>query len=55
MKKVKVVGQSKDDDRNISGNYDISPMLNTMVYYVNITAGYICKYGANVIAKNIYS
>ena len=34
MKKVKVVGLSKDNGRNIIGKYDSNPMLNTMVYDV---------------------
>ena len=52
---MKVVGSSKDDDRNIIGKYDINPMLNTMVYDVEFTDGSICKYGANVIPGNMYS
>ena len=31
MKKVKVVGQSKDNDGNITGKYDSNPIINTMV------------------------
>ena len=30
--KVKVVGQSKDDNGNIIVKYDSKPMLNTMIY-----------------------
>ena len=55
MKKVKVVGRSKDDDGNIIGKYDSNPMMNTMVYYVKFLDGSIHEYGANVIAENMYS
>ena len=34
MKKVKIVGRSKDYYENIIGKYDSNPMLNTMVYNV---------------------
>ena len=55
MKKVKVVGWSKDDDGNIIGKYDINPMLNTMVYDVKFPGGSIREYGVNVIENNMYS
>ena len=41
--KVKVVGQSKDDDGNIISKYDIKPMINTMVYDGEVTDGSICE------------
>ena len=48
MKKVKVVGQSKEDNGNIIGTYDSNPMLNTMVYDAKFPDGTIRKYRANV-------
>ena len=55
MKKVKVVGRSKDDDGNIIGKYYRNPILNTMVYDVDFPDGSIRKYGENVISNNMYS
>ena len=55
MKKVKVFGQSKDDDGNIIGKYDSNSILNIMVYYVEFPDVSIRKYGANVISDNMYS
>ena len=55
MKKVKVVGRSKDDDENIIDKYNSNIMLNTMVYDVEFTDITICEYRANLIAKNMYS
>ena len=55
MKKVKVVGWSKDDDGNIIGKYYSNTMLNTMVYDVKFPDGSIRKYGVNVIENNMYS
>ena len=54
MKKVKVVGQSKDDNGNIIGKYGSNPMINTMVYDVKFPDGSIREYGKNVIAYNMY-
>ena len=54
MKKVKVVGWSKEDDENIIGNYDSKPMLNTMIYDVDFPGGSIRKYRVNVIYDNKY-
>ena len=54
MKKVKVVGKSKDDNRNIICKYDRRPMLNTMVYDVNFPDVSIRKYEANIISNNMY-
>ena len=55
MKKVKVVGQSKENNGNIIGKYDNNPMLNTMLYDVKFPDGTIRKYGANIIADKMYS
>ena len=55
MKKVKVGGQSKYYDRNIIGKYDSKPILNTTVYDVEFSDGYIREYGSNVIAEKMYS
>ena len=55
MEKVKLVGPFKDDDGNIIGKYDSNPMLNTMVYDVEFSDGYIREHRANVIANNMYS
>ena len=55
MKKVKVVGRSKDDDENIIDKYNSNIMLNTMVYDVEFPDITICEYRANLIAKNMYS
>ena len=55
MKKVKIVGRSKDYYENIIGKYDSNPMLNTMVYYKDFPDGSIREYRANVIAENMYS
>ena len=55
IKKVKVIGRSKDNDRNIIGKYGSNPILNTMVYDVEFPDGTIRKYGANMIAENMYS
>ena len=54
MKKVKVVGWSKDGDGNIIGKYEINPMLNTMVYDVDFPDGSISKYRANLRENNMY-
>ena len=50
MKKVKVIGRSKDNDGNIIGKYDSNPILNNMVYDVEFPDGTIRAYGANMIA-----
>ena len=55
MKKVKLVGQSKDDDGNIIGKYDSNPILNSMVYDVEFPDGSILEYRVNIIVENIYS
>ena len=55
MKKLKVVGQSKDDDGNIIGKYDSNHMLNTMVYAVEFPYGPIRKYGEILITANMSS
>ena len=55
MNKTKVFGRSKDDNGNIIGKYDTKLVLNTMVYDVEFLYGSIRKYGATLIAYNIYS
>ena len=55
MKKVKVVGRSKDNDGNIIGKYDSNPMLKIMVYNVKFPDGAIHKYRENGIFYNMYS
>ena len=54
MKRVKLVRLSKDEDGNIIGKYDNNPMLNTMVYDVELPDGNICEYRANLIAELMY-
>ena len=55
MKKVKVVGQSKDKNGNIIGKYCSNPMINTMVYDVEFPYGSIHEFRENVMAYNMYS
>ena len=55
MNQLKVICQSRDDNQNIIGKYDSNPMLNTMVYDVEFSDGYIREHRANVIANNMYS
>ena len=52
---AKVIGQSKDGNGEPIGSYDINPFLNTTIYDVEFLDGKIRKYGANVIAENMYS
>mmetsp|Transcript_29643 Transcript_29643/g.45323 ORF Transcript_29643/g.45323 Transcript_29643/m.45323 type:complete len:103 (-) Transcript_29643:8-316(-) len=55
MTSAKVVGQYKDNDGNIVGNYDDNPHLNTMLYDVEFPDGEIREYAANVIAEIMYA
>ena len=52
---MKVVGWSKDDNRNIIGKYDSNPMINTMVNDVEFPDDTIRKYRTILIAENMYS
>ena len=47
--------QKRDSDANIIGYCHSNPFLDNIVYKVRFQDGLISKYGANLIAENIYS
>ena len=53
MKSARVVGRSKDVDRNIIGAYSDDPILNSISYDVEFPDGEIKKCSANVIAESM--
>ena len=55
VQSTKVQGGTKDNDENIVGNFDSNPILNTILYDLELTDGAVKQYAANVIAENIYS
>ena len=40
---------------NIIGNFDLNPVLNSLVYDVEFPDGAVKNYAANVIAENVLS
>ena len=51
--KVKLI--TKDLDGYLIGTYDHNPLLNSMLYNVELPDGYVKKYSANIIANKMYS
>ena len=49
----KVVRSIIDSDGNLSGNYNDTPILKTVLYYVQFPNGVIKPYLENLIAENI--
>ena len=54
IQSAKVLGITKDDDGNIIGNFDSNPILNSIIYNVELTDSTVKQYSANVIAENMY-
>ena len=55
MKVAKVARRILDEDENIVGTYSENPMLNTLMYDVELLYGATKPYYANMIAENIHN
>ena len=50
---AKVICRTIDSNGNIIGNFDETPVLNTLVYDVEFTDGAVKHYAENIIAENV--
>ena len=50
----KVQGRTKEDDKNTVGPFELKPILNSIIYNVELSDGAVKQYAANVIAENMY-
>ena len=55
MTNAKVLGRTKDLKGEIIGNYNDDPILNTIIYNVELPDGAVKQYSANMIAENMYA
>ena len=55
LRKAKVIGRTKDGNRDVICSYDHNHFLNTLTYDVEFSYVEIKEYSVNVIAKNVYS
>ena len=53
LRLAKVIRRRVELDGRVGGNYNDTPILNTILYYVQFTEGDIKPYLANLIAENI--
>ena len=49
----KVIHRSIEPDVTVAGEYDDNPMLNSMIYDIELPYGTIREYSMNIIAANI--
>ena len=55
LRKVKVIGRTRDLNVDITGSYDLNPFLSTLKYDVEFSDGEIKEHSANVIAEKTHS
>ena len=55
MQAAKVIGCAKDHQGNIKERFYENPILNTWVYNVMFSNRSVQQYGANIIAKNLFT
>jgi hypothetical protein len=55
IQQAKAVGRSINSDSATTETYNDNPMLNSMVYDVELSDSEIREYSANIIAENAYS
>ena len=55
LKKAKVCGRHVGDTGQLTGEYNVNPLLNSILYDVDFGGGAIKQYTANTIAQNIYA
>ena len=53
LRLAKVIRKNKDSDGKSTGDYNKIPMLNTVVYDVQLPDGAAKQFSANIIAENI--
>ena len=53
VQSTKVQGKIKDNDGNIVGTFDYNPILDSIIYDVEVPDGADKKYAANVIDENM--
>jgi hypothetical protein len=52
---ARMICRKCDQDGNPVGQFNHNPMLNTRVYLAEFEDGHVAEYGANIIAKAIYT
>ena len=50
-----VKGRHKDENCEVSGQYNVNPLLNTIIYDVEFSDRTVKEYAANIIAQNLHS
>ena len=55
VRSAKVQGRTKEDDGNIVGTFDSNPILNSILYYVEVLYGAVKQYAVNFNDDNMYS
>ena len=52
---AKVIRQSVDENRKVTGNFHENPTLNTLIYECDFPDGTIKENDVNIVTKNIFN